>query len=124
MPKVQLVIELDADQGDQISQLILGKFLPAVGASEPSPATSQASKAAATPVPTPAPSEKPKKAAKVSESAALTLEEVRARLQEIRTAHKELSLAPIFQKYGAARLPDIDPAKYGALMAEVEGMIA
>lgn len=124
MPKVQLVIELDADQGDQISQLILGKFLPAVGISESGAVISQPSKAVATPVPTPAHSEKPKKAAKVSDSAPLTLEVVRARLQEIRTAHKELSLAPIFQKYGAAKLPEIDPAKYGALMAEVEGMIA
>lgn len=123
MSKVQLVIELDADLGAQIGQLILGKMAPnapnEIGAanielSKPQPKTE------------PTPAEKPKKAAKptpASETAPLTLESVRARLHEIRSKHTTIALAPVFQKYGASKLPEIDPSNYAALLAEVEGMI-
>ena len=124
MTKVQLLIELDADLGAQISQLILAKMAPEAS-KEVGAITIEPGKVAVKTAP--APTDKPKKAAKpspVNESAPLTLEAVRARLHEIRTKHTDIALGPIFQKYGAAKLPEIDPTNYAALMAEVEGMVA
>jgi hypothetical protein len=127
MSKAVLVFEFSAEQSAEIGQILLGKVLTngVSGAID-------AVKALAQPAPevpdhpavklnTP---EKPKKAPKASIPSttqdSMNLEEIRERLQEYRTKNADLSLAPIFAKFGAAKLSDINSLDYAALLAEVE----
>ena len=51
-----------------------------------------------------------------------TLEEVRAVLADKSRSGLTDKVRELIKKYGADRLPDVDPSKYAALKAEAEGL--
>ena len=53
---------------------------------------------------------------------ALTLEEVRAVLADKSRAGHTAEIRSLLQKYGADRLSKVDPARYGELLADAEGL--
>ena len=53
---------------------------------------------------------------------ALTLEQVRAALAEKSRGGYTAQVRELLVKHGAAKLSDIDPAEYPALMADAEGL--
>lgn len=52
----------------------------------------------------------------------LKLEDVRAVLANVSREGYSAEIRELLQKYGAARLSDIDPANYKALLSDVEGL--
>lgn len=52
----------------------------------------------------------------------LTLEAVRAVLAEKSRAGFTAQIRSLLQKYGASKLSEIDPTRYGGLLADVEGL--
>ena len=52
----------------------------------------------------------------------LTLEAVRAVLAEKSRAGYTAQIRSLLQKYGANKLSEIDPTRYGGLLADVEGL--
>ena len=51
-----------------------------------------------------------------------TLESVRAILAEVSRAGHTAEIRELLQKHGASRLSEIDPGRYEALVADVEGL--
>ncbi len=52
----------------------------------------------------------------------LTLEAVRAVLADKSRAGFTAQIRSLLQKYGASKLSEIDPTRYGGLLADVEGL--
>lgn len=76
-------------------------------------------KAAEEPTPEPAPEVVSEETAKVKE---VTLEQIRAVLQEKRAAGKKDKFAALFESFGVQRLPDVSPDQYAALLAAAEAL--
>ena len=57
-----------------------------------------------------------------SEEPAVTLEQVRAVLAEKSRDGYTAEVRGLLEKHGAAKLSEIDPAKYGTLLADAEGL--
>ena len=62
----------------------------------------------------------PVKEEKKPEKKEITLEEVRGKLAEISQSGKIAQVKDIINKYGGAKLSDIDPAKYADVLKEAE----
>ena len=58
----------------------------------------------------------------VSSEPVLTLEAVRAVLADKSRAGFTAQIRSLLQKYGANKLSEIDPTRYGGLLADVEGL--
>lgn len=58
----------------------------------------------------------------VSAEPVLTLEAVRAVLADKSRAGFTAQIRSLLQKYGANKLSEIDPTRYGGLLADVEGL--
>lgn len=58
----------------------------------------------------------------VSAEPVLTLESVRAVLADKSRAGFTAQIRSLLQKYGANKLSEIDPTRYGGLLADVEGL--
>lgn len=58
----------------------------------------------------------------VSAEPVLKLEAVRAVLAEKSRAGFTAQIRSLLQKYGASKLSEIDPTRYGRLLADVEGL--
>lgn len=66
---------------------------------------------------TPAPVEEP-----VSAPKAVTLEAVRARLGELSSDGKKEEIKSLFAKFGVAKLTELQPEKFGELLAAAEAL--
>ena len=96
-------------------------YFRATSAEDEAPAVDEAPKAtrkvkkAEAPVETPAPEI-------VVEIPAITLEQVRAKLTELSQGGKAADVKTLIAKFGAAKLTDIKPGNYAAILADAEAL--
>ena len=60
--------------------------------------------------------------AKVEPKTEVTLEQIRAVLQEKRAQGKKDKFKALFESFGVQRLPDVNPADYAALLSAAEAL--
>ena len=123
LEKIKVIEEVGSAPSSEQPEVVAEETKPKKAEATSTTKKSTAKKKEAEPAPESAPIEEAKvEAAKAEPKTEVTLEQIRAVLQEKRAAGKKDKFKALFESFGVQRLPDVKEEDYGKLLTAAEAL--